>query len=123
MIKMMSALRRLPGLSRREFSDYWREVHGPLIVALSPDLGVIKYVQSHAAAADIGKMAASCDGVAEVWFDSYEAQMRRSTDPKLRAAIKRVRADEDNFIDRDQTIVWWGHDTLLLPVHRSAEIG
>jgi uncharacterized protein (TIGR02118 family) len=110
-----SALRRLSTLSRQEFADYWRGVHGPLIVALSSDLGIVKYVQCHAVDSD-GET--SLDGVAEVRFESREDQGRRNTDPVFHTVMEHVRADEANFIVRDLTIVCWGHDTLLMPAVR-----
>lgn len=113
MIKMMSALRRRSGLTRAAFSAHWRDVHGPLILAHAHDLGIVQYVQSHAAE---NSVASDCDGVAEVWFESQEAQRRRAGYPAFRAALARVHADEDKFIDRTATRTWWGQETLMLPL-------
>lgn len=113
MIKMISPLRRHSSMTRAAFSDYWRDVHGPLIVAHAQDLGIVKYVQSHA---DDAGIAQSCDGVAEVWFESHEAQRLRRADPAFRAALMAVRADEERFIKRATTRTWWGRETLVLPL-------
>ena len=44
MIKRISLLTRKPELSREEFSDYWLNVHGPMVERLP---NVIRYVQNH----------------------------------------------------------------------------
>jgi uncharacterized protein (TIGR02118 family) len=48
MIKISELLVRRPGMSRTEFHDYWKRVHGPLVMSI-PEVRrhVRKYVQSH----------------------------------------------------------------------------
>ena len=48
MIKISELLVRKAGMSRGEFQDYWRRVHGPLVMSI-PEIRrhVVKYVQSH----------------------------------------------------------------------------
>ena len=52
MIKLTFCLRRKPGLSWDEFSNYWREVHAPLVKSHANALGVRRYVQSFLATTD-----------------------------------------------------------------------
>ena len=44
LIKRVSFIKRRPGMRPEEFSRYWREVHGPLALALP---GMRRYVQCH----------------------------------------------------------------------------
>ena len=122
MIKMMIALRRKAHLSRPQFLTYWADVHAPRVWGVSDLLGIRKYVQCHAAREE-GRgsdgfaamvVGQDCDGVAEIWFDSHEAHGAGRNDPAVRAAMRRIRNDEDNFIDRARSIVWWGVERSFL---------
>ena len=48
LIKVAELLVRKNGMSRAEFQNYWRRVHGPLVMSI-PEIRrhVAKYVQSH----------------------------------------------------------------------------
>ena len=35
MVKMIATLKRKPGMTRKEFSDYWRYHHAPLVQSVS----------------------------------------------------------------------------------------
>ena len=47
MIRLTFVLRRKPSMSRVEFQQYWREVHGPLVAKSSTALNILRYVQVH----------------------------------------------------------------------------
>jgi uncharacterized protein (TIGR02118 family) len=69
MTKIVTLLTRRPGMDPEAFRRYWRETHGPAVAAI-PTLR--KYVQEHPTpAASDGQP--SCDGIANMWFDSPEA--------------------------------------------------
>ena len=81
MIRLTFTLRRKPGMSRAEFQQYWREVHGPLVAKHATDLNIHRYVQVHTLDDPIndqlagarGTMEPVYDGVAELWWTSREA--------------------------------------------------
>ena len=69
MIKSIVVAHRKPGLTREEFSKYWKNEHGPLAAKLIP--GVRRYVQNHLV--EIPGMEYEGDGVVEMWYDNVEA--------------------------------------------------
>jgi uncharacterized protein (TIGR02118 family) len=93
MIKSIVFFKRRPGMSVEEFRRYWREEH-PTVVTKLP--GLRRYVQSHPtmSAYENGREPVY-DGVAEVWFDNWEALRASGRTPEWRA----VAADEAIFID------------------------
>jgi len=117
MIKMMVALQRQPHLTRPEFLAYWSDVHAPLVVELAQVLGIRRYVQCHpisGAEGDGSGGVRDCDGIAEVWFRSVEPEHIRRDDPAYLAAARRLRTDENNFMDRARSIVWWGAERTVI---------
>jgi uncharacterized protein (TIGR02118 family) len=95
MIKMITLLKRKPGISREEFSRYWLHPHGDIILKTVP--GIKKYVQNPARIS--GDREYAYDGVAEGWFDDMDA---------LRKALKVlqgdiIKEDEEKFLDRSKT--------------------
>ena len=93
MIKSIVFFKRKPGMSVEEFRRYWREEHPKVVTALP---GIRRYVQSHPteSAYQDGREPVY-DGVAEVWFDDWEALRASGRSPEWQA----VAADEANFID------------------------
>ena len=78
MIKSIVVAHRKAGMSRAEFSTYWRNQHGPLAAKLIP--GLRRYVQNHLV--EIPGMEYEGDGVVEMWYDDVEAWQ------KSRAAVR-----------------------------------
>ncbi|MBI4596567.1 MAG: EthD domain-containing protein [Candidatus Tectomicrobia bacterium] len=93
MLKLITFIKRKPGMGVDEFHRYWREVHGQIAKKIP---GIRKYIQCHTTASGYqdGKEPLY-DGTAEVWFDDLEA-LRRSAGT---AEYKATMADEANFID------------------------
>jgi uncharacterized protein (TIGR02118 family) len=117
MIKMTYCLRRLPSLSREAFQEYWLKNHGPLVRKHAKALQIRRYVQLHTAGDPIiDAMRKSrgapeaYDGIAEIWFESREAMVGGSTSPEGKAAMAALREDEQHFIDRAQSPVWFGEE-------------
>jgi uncharacterized protein (TIGR02118 family) len=93
MVKVIVFFKRKPGMSVEEFQRYWREEH-PKVVTQLP--GIRRYVQSHVtASAYRDGREPVYDGVAEVWFDDWDALRASGESPTYPA----VMADEANFID------------------------
>lgn len=93
MIKSIVCFKRKPGMSIEEFRRYWLEEHPKVVTALP---GLRRYVQSHPVLSGYRDGRESpYDGVAEVWFDDWDALRAASRGPEYAA----VTADEAKFID------------------------
>jgi uncharacterized protein (TIGR02118 family) len=106
MIKISELLVRKPGMSRAEFHDYWRRVHGPLVMSIS-DIRrhVVKYVQAHTLPDWFSFLAGDgplYDGVAEVWCEGIDDAQRMFEEPKF---AELVTPDERQFLDMDRTVI------------------
>jgi uncharacterized protein (TIGR02118 family) len=91
-VKVLSLLTRKAGMDVAAFQSYWRTNHGPLAAKLPQ---ARRYVQCHVrpfAYAD-GRTP-RYDGVAEVWFDDFDA-VRASGSADI---YQEVRADEPKFL-------------------------
>jgi uncharacterized protein (TIGR02118 family) len=97
MFKVVTLLKRRPGMAVEAFQRYWKEQHAPL---LSREAPVRRYVQSHALAQGYATGELLFDGIEEAWFDS-EAALRTFT---ACAAHERVRQDDLNFLDTSRTV-------------------
>src|SRR4051812_3620078 len=97
MAKIVTLLKRRPGLSPAEFQLHWREAHGPLLARLP---GLRRYVQSHALLQGYAKGELLFDGIAELWFDDAAAWQRARRSPELAAAA----AEETAFLDPAATV-------------------
>jgi uncharacterized protein (TIGR02118 family) len=103
MVKYIICVTRKAGLSREEFSAYWRHHHGPLVAGV-PEFArhVRKYVQCHLVASEVPLGAAgSHDGVAELWFDSVEDLVKAFNEPRY---LEVIRPDEQKFVDAAKCI-------------------
>ena len=102
MIKVLSLLTRKPHLTHAEFVRHWRDIHGPLALAVP---GVRRYVQSHITAtrtrADIAETDVDVDGIAELWYDDEAALRASAATPEAQALY----ADGALFIGRIKTFV------------------
>jgi len=104
MVKLIICVNRKPGMEIEEFHNYWREHHGGLYKTI-PALGeyVRKYTQCHTVSQAYETNAAPYDGVAELWFDDFEAIDKFLTDPEY---LAKVRPDEKKFCNFE-TMVWF----------------
>lgn len=92
MVKLIYCITKKPGLSDEEFFRYWAEIHG-VIGSRIP--GLRKLVQSRRIDFPGDKYSASYDGVAELWFDDFNALLKARQSEEWRASTE----DEANFID------------------------
>ena len=93
MVKVITFIKRKPGMPVEEFQSYWRTQH-PEVVTRLP--GVRRYVQSHTLPATHQISEPPYDGIAEVWADDTAA-LRAMTQSPDHAAVQ---VDEARFIDR-----------------------
>jgi len=120
MIKLTFCLRRKPGLSWEEFSDYWRNVHAPLVKERAEVLGIRRYVQVRtlqqrelmaALQARNGGAPEPFDGIAELWYDELGGQRT----PESVEAGRVLLEDERNFIDLPASPMWFGEEWEVYP--------
>jgi uncharacterized protein (TIGR02118 family) len=70
-VKMFSLLTRKPGADAATFQAYWRTHHGPLAAKIPQ---VRRYIQCHVRPSGYaGGASPRYDGVAELWFDNFDA--------------------------------------------------
>jgi uncharacterized protein (TIGR02118 family) len=97
-IKVVTCIKRKPGMSVEDFQAYWRERHPEVVVRLP---GIRRYIQSHTRRAGYRKGEPIFDGIAEVWFDDGRAMHALRGTPEM----AEVETDEARFIDRTSTRV------------------
>lgn len=98
MYKVVTVLKRLPGMDVEAFQRRWLEVHGPIAASLP---GARRYVQSHSLVQGYRKGDLPFDGISEMWFDSREAWQQALAQPAAAA----IAADERAFIDASRKVV------------------
>lgn len=104
MVKLVICVRRKHGMDLQAFHSYWRENHGGLYKTL-PFISdyVRKYNQCHTVSEAYDKNAAPYDGMAELWFDNYDAIEAFLAHPEY---LAKVRPDEKKFCDFE-SMVWF----------------
>jgi uncharacterized protein (TIGR02118 family) len=105
-IKVIAMLARKPGLSEKEFVDYYENRHAPLILSIAPQIRDYRrnYLRREGAILAAAARPPDFDVVTELWFDDQEAfdvAMAAFTDP-VNAA--RIAHDEENVFDRSRTM-------------------
>lgn len=118
MIRLEFALRRKAGMSRADFQQYWRDVHGPLVASHSTHLGILRYVQLHTLDSPIndalaearGGMEEPYDGVAELWWENLDTLAAATSSDAGRAAGTELLEDEKNFIDLPNSPLWFAYE-------------
>jgi uncharacterized protein (TIGR02118 family) len=98
MFKIITILKRKPGMSVEKFQEYWRHSHGPLMMK-RPE--VRRYIQSAALLQGYRKGELLFDGIGEVWLDSAEAFEAFLNGP----GAAEMSSDEVNFLDRSRTVL------------------
>lgn len=99
MVKGLFFARRKPGLSPREFQDYWRTRHADVTRPLTH---ILHYIQSHTLLASYGNPDLPYsdnnppyDGMATMWFNSTEERRVGNLTPAAQRAID----DQVNFTE------------------------
>jgi hypothetical protein len=117
MIKLTFCLTRLPHLTLEAFLDYWRGTHAPLVASVREPLRILRYVQSHSLPPETSEgirrsrgAPAGFDGVAELWWDSFDDMQMSARDPDAVRAGRILLEDECRFIDLSRSPMWWSHE-------------
>jgi uncharacterized protein (TIGR02118 family) len=113
-IRLQVLLHRRPQISLSEFSEYWRDEHGPLIASHQNPLRILRYTQTHRLDEPAndgvdelrGRMEQPYDGVAEFWWESEEHALRALTSE----AGTKILADEQHFTDLPRSPSWLAHE-------------
>ena len=119
MIKLTFCLKRLPHLTREQFQKYWFETHAPLVAKHREVLRIRRYVQMHSGTdamnAGIGASRDApemFDGVAELWWDSWDVLSEPPT-PERTAAGQALLDDERKFIDLPRSPLFFGEEKTI----------
>ncbi|WP_033283533.1 EthD domain-containing protein [Streptomyces sp. NRRL F-525] len=106
MIKLVAAVRRRPGMTHSEYTEYIEKVHGG--IALANKLTVRKYIQNHVldgaygALGDPGyQVTLPRDSVTELYFGDLAAMGRTFADPYAREVVG---PDAVNFSDQPSAL-------------------
>lgn len=117
MIKLTFCLVRSPSLTREAFQTYWRNTHAPLVASVKDALRIKRYVQLHSLSDDLAADArtarnapAPYDGVAQLWWSSFDDIAAIANDPAAREAGRLLLEDERKFIDLARSPLWWGEE-------------
>ena len=120
MIKLTFALVRRPEFTRDAFQTYWFERHAPLVASVREVLRIRRYVQMHSLPDDISADLRRSrggpegyDGVAQLWWDSFEDMAQTASDPEATAAGRLLLEDERTFIDLAKSPLWWGEEKVI----------
>ncbi|MDJ0922721.1 MAG: EthD domain-containing protein [Henriciella sp.] len=121
MIKLTFCLHRLPHLSRAAFQNYWREHHAPLVASYADVLNIRRYVQTHALTHDANASVQNprgapegYDGIAELWWDSWESLDAASRNPGGLEAGAALLKDEATFIDLKRSPLWFNEEHQIV---------
>lgn len=107
-MKVNFFMRKRPDRSLDQFSNYWRENHGPFAMhGRTERLGMRRYVQTHMTVTPLadalsrltGTGVAPFEGICQIWFDSEEAILKSRSSADGAAATNDLVSDERNFLD------------------------
>lgn len=117
MIKLTFCVKRLPHLTRAEFDQYWNNTHAELVTKHAEALKIRRYVQvpllerpsaQNSIRLSRGSQEAEYDGVAELWWTSFEELAQAGNSPEGVLASKQLLEDEKRFIDLENSSLWYG---------------
>ena len=121
MIKIIFCLRRHPGMSLEEFDTYWRESHAPLVAGFKDVLRIHRYVQSRRTDSKLAGIAASVrgapqpyDGVAELWFETWDDVEAGFKTEDGQAAGRTLIEDERKFIDLENSPIFFSEEREII---------
>src|SRR5262249_8807572 len=122
MIKIIICMKRKPGMSQEEFCRYWENEHRQVLAKVAGTMGIRRNVHNHTVvtAADqrirLGRGAEmdDYDGVAESWFDSYDALIAATSTPEGREAARLLAEDEARFIDFSRSRIFFVEEHVVI---------
>jgi uncharacterized protein (TIGR02118 family) len=120
MIKLTFALVRRPEFTRASFQDYWRNQHAPLVASVREILRIRRYVQVHSLPQEVSAALQQTrggpegfDGVAELWWESFDDLTAAGQSAAAADAAARLLEDERRFIDLSRSPLWWGEEKAI----------
>ena len=98
MLIVMGFYKRRPGWTWTQFSDYWRDVHGPLLRTPEIKRYLSRYVQHHLKPNESAQTTQPLDfdGFSEVWYKRAEDRTKLLAEPFF---VERIVPDEAVFLD------------------------
>ena len=122
MIKIVYALYRRPNLSRKQFVDHWRNVHGRMVVDNKDVLRLCRYVQTEPIEHEYSELIQKLrthqtrlpDGLAELCWANDEDFRWAFTDPEARRVQRSLREDEQTFLDTATGQIWIGTEHRMI---------
>ncbi len=121
-LKIIICMKRQPHMSRAEFLRYWKEDHAEVVTEAAHPMGMRRNVHNHTIATPIdeqmrrarGAEMADYDGVAQSWFDSYEARLATSLTEEGRRAAQLLAEDEVRFIDYPRSRMFFVEEHVVV---------
>lgn len=120
MIKLTFCLTRLPSLTLAQFQDHWLNKHAPLVASVKDVLRIKRYVQLHSLPEEVSAQIresrggpAQFDGVAQLWWESFEEMAKIPQDPRAVEAGRMLLEDEMRFIDLKHSPLWYGEEHVI----------
>jgi uncharacterized protein (TIGR02118 family) len=121
MIKLVMCVYRKPGLSRKQFHDYWLNHHGPLFQKFADTYKAQKYVQSHTIDSLLNEnvrksrgMSQEYDGIAEIWWASETDFIEAISSPEGQKLRTVFLDDEAKFIDFSKSAAFFTEEHILV---------
>jgi len=111
MIKSFTLIKRISDLTQKEFLQYWREEHGPLVAKIVPRFR--KYAQCHPVKVSGPGVQSGLDGIAQMWWDTLESFQDYLSWRQSEKGIV-LKQDEVKFIDTNQLTRFWGKEHLIV---------
>jgi uncharacterized protein (TIGR02118 family) len=118
MITVLVAAKRLPHLTLKEFTDYWLNVHAPLVKGVPEFAARLRryVIYPLAQGADLNAPVLGripgYDGIGELRFDSVQAMNDAFNEAKY---LEIIRPDEDKFLDRENCLTFITEEHIQLP--------
>jgi uncharacterized protein (TIGR02118 family) len=107
MVKVVYCITKKAGCSAEEFFHYWKNIHGPIGARIP---GLRRLVQSHRIAVRGDNHSPDYDGIAELWFDGFEALLAARESAEWKASSE----DEANFIDHSKVAYFVSEEHVIL---------
>jgi len=110
-----------PKFPPQTFRDYCFNAQAPLVASVKDALRIRRYVQMHSLPVEVSADTRAArggpegyDGVAELWWDSFEDMALTGSDPAARGAGRSLLGDGKGFIDLSKSPLWWGQEREII---------
>jgi len=119
LVKVSCFVSRRPDRTHDELVHYWTQVHAKMLDKPMPGLPEVhRYIQLHPLRGELnGLVSAPYDGVAEIWFETFDQAVGALTSEHYKAVIAK---DEENFLDRSKTVFLFSNERVIVDDTRGA---